>query len=245
MLEIKQFRPDGGNSSGLPRVTPQPAETLDCPEPQQFRHHYFHDLAHKFRAGVWGSSAFATKLVTQKSHELVLVAEGEVIMVDEDGRESVFGVNDCFIIPGGMKRRWIHRDLAIVYFVSYEDGQNFDNPRLVVVDPNAALTPSPPPAPDVLLTPTPTTNINVAYECPSKVWSGGVWSATPYHRKQVPFPRYEFMHLLDGEVSFTHQNGETKSFKKGDSFLVPPGVVADWHNTVNVRKIFSVFRPPV
>jgi len=244
MMEIQQFRPDGGVASGLPRVAPQPPETLDCPEPQQYRHQYFYDPSHKLRIGVWGSSKFATRLVAQKSHELVMVAEGEVIIVDEDGRESIFGVNDCFVIPGGMKRRWIHNDMATVYFVSYEDGMNFDNARVVTIDPNAKLAPSTPPAADVLLTPTPTTNIDVVYESPNKAFSAGVWDATPYHRKQIPFPRYEFMHLLDGEVSFTHQSGETKRFKAGDTFVVPPGVVADWHNTVHVRKVFSVFRPP-
>jgi uncharacterized cupin superfamily protein len=243
-MEIKQFHLNGGNSSGLPRVPPQPAEILDSDEPQQFRHHYFHDEARKLRAGVWACSAFATKLIEQKSHESVLVADGEVIIADEEGREHAFGVGDYFVIPGGMKRRWIHKKLATVYFVSYEDGRNFDSPRIVTVDPNGSLAPSTPPAADVLMTPTPRTHIRVAYENPAKIWSAGVWDATPYHRKKIPFPRYEFMHLLDGEVSFNHQDGKTKRFKKGDSFLVPPGVVADWHNEVYVRKYFAVFRPP-
>jgi uncharacterized cupin superfamily protein len=245
MIEIKVFQPNGPQGA-LPLVEPHSPEVLDGPAPKQYRHLYIHDKAHALKAGIWRCTPFATKLVRQRSHELVVVVEGEVIIIDRDDREWLFKQGESFILPGGVQRRWVHRDDATVYCMSYEGSDLSEAAALPIrIDPDAVLAPSPPPADDMLLTERPTTNIKRFYEDPTKTWSSGVWDATPYHRKIMPFPRYEFMHLLVGEVSFTGESGETQTFKKGDTFVIPPGVVCNWKSSTYVRKVFCVFLPPV
>jgi uncharacterized cupin superfamily protein len=243
-MEIVRFDVQGPHGDGVPEVEPHPREILDGDTPRQFRHLYIHEQAYGLKAGVWGCTAFATKLVRQRSHEIVVVADGELEIADREDKVHRFGTNECFVLPAGIERRWIHRKKTSVFFVSLEN--QILAPDIVEpirIDPGADLSPSKPPAAEMLLGPSPKTRICVGYEDPSKTWSAGVWDATPYHRKIIPFPRYEFMHLVEGEVSFTGKDGKSRTFKAGDTLLVPPGVRADWKNPVYLRKVFCVFKP--
>ena len=70
-----------------------------------------------------------------------------------------------------------------------------------------------------------------------------MWSSTPYHRKTIPFPRHELMHILEGEVTITEEGFAPQTFKAGDSFFVPMGTRSDWKTTRYIRKIYCIMQP--
>lgn len=242
-MGIVRFEPTGPHAAGLPRVEPHSPDVLDSPEPAQYRHLYVNAPEYGLRVGIWRCTPFATKLIRQRSHELVIVVDGEVVIADKAGHEHRYVPGDSFVLQGGLLRRWIHKTDATVYFMSHEGVPSVDPEAPITIDVSVPLSPSTPPAAELLLSDAPSPHIKVFHEDQTARFSAGIWDATPYHRKTIPFPRYELMHLLDGEVSFTSENGETVSFQKGDTFLVPHGAVADWKNPVYVRKIFGVFKP--
>ena len=55
-----------------------------------------------------------------------------------------------------------------------------------------------------------------------------------------PFPYDEFVHVLEGELILTHNDGKKQTFKAGDSFLVPKGFLGTWHMTKHFREMVVV-----
>lgn len=245
MPEIARFASAGG-AGGFSEWSAPPQETLATPPPKVQGQLLIEDPRYGLEAGVSLSAPYATKLVCRDHHRFVQLVEGEVSLRFEDGRAETFRAGDCFVLPASATCAWEQSKPVRQFFVSLKVDKkeaSAASQSVVRINPVATLAPSPPPAADLLLTPTPATNIHAAFATPDNRWSAGVWDATPYHRKIVPFPRYEFMHLLEGEVSFTDPEGRTMRFIAGDSFMVPQGAVCDWKNEIYVRKIFCVYRP--
>jgi len=55
-----------------------------------------------------------------------------------------------------------------------------------------------------------------------------------------PFPYDEFVQVLDGEVTLTNVDGETATYKQGDTFLVPKGWMGTWDMPVRYREMIIV-----
>jgi uncharacterized cupin superfamily protein len=70
-----------------------------------------------------------------------------------------------------------------------------------------------------------------------------VWQTTGYTRKLIDFPRHELMHLLEGSVTFTDDEGQQKTFKAGDTFFVPLGTPNAWKSEGTLKKIYCIIQP--
>ena len=55
-----------------------------------------------------------------------------------------------------------------------------------------------------------------------------------------PFVYDEFVHVLEGELILTHIDGKKRTFKAGDSFLVPKGFLGTWDMTKHFREMVVV-----
>ena len=66
----------------------------------------------------------------------------------------------------------------------------------------------------------------------------GIWQATPGTYRSIKGELFEFCHILEGVVELTEENGETRTFRKGDSFLMKPGFKGIWKTIETVRKIY-------
>ena len=51
----------------------------------------------------------------------------------------------------------------------------------------------------------------------------GVWEITPSENRSVKDGICEFCHILEGVVELTSEEGESWTFRKGDSFVMKPG----------------------
>jgi uncharacterized protein len=66
----------------------------------------------------------------------------------------------------------------------------------------------------------------------------GIWEATPgtWH---VAYDGFEFVHLLDGELTITPDGGTPVALKAGDAFAVEPHFAGTWKISKTVRKHFT------
>jgi len=67
----------------------------------------------------------------------------------------------------------------------------------------------------------------------------GTWEATPgtYH---ATYAAYEFVHLMEGEITITPDGGEPVVLAPGDAFVVEPGFMGTWKIEKPVRKHFCI-----
>jgi hypothetical protein len=67
-----------------------------------------------------------------------------------------------------------------------------------------------------------------------------MWDSTAFESEMLPFPCYEFVQLLEGEITITEQDGFVNVFVAGDVFLVPEGTVCSWKTTAYVKKFYCM-----
>ena len=68
----------------------------------------------------------------------------------------------------------------------------------------------------------------------------GMWDSMSLESEMLPFPWYEFVQLLEGEVTITVRDGLTHQFSAGDAFFIPKGTVCSWKIQGYVKKLYSI-----
>ena len=173
--------------------------------------------------------------------EFILVLAGRLEVESLHGT-LVLGPDDAGVIPVGTGFRWRSSDdmLAIVYAAPTAGKGNSDAPLLI--DRNAPLGQSNPPAKENLLGEVPTCRGFSDYVSANREFACGTWDSTPYHRRKIPYRQVELMLLLAGRVTFHDENGRI-SFAEGDVCLFVRGDGCAWHSMEYVKKVFATQRP--
>ena len=244
---IFRFEPKGPLGA-LERWDDIPASELESGSPVQRGHFNLKEDKHGVSAGVWDCTAFTSKQGPYPVHEFMIVLEGSVTIAEASGRETTLNAGDSFLIPKGLVCQWKQPGYLRKYFVIFDDASGMkpaDKTALRVIrpDPRVKLTPSTPPAAELLLSGSPTQHVHEYFADTTEQWSVGVWDTTAYWRKQIPFPRHELMHILEGSVTLTDGTGTQHKFGAGETFFVPLGAICDWRCEGYVRKIFCIFQP--
>jgi uncharacterized cupin superfamily protein len=209
-------------------------------------HFYLEDPKLGLTAGVWEAEANATHWIDYPVHEFMILLEGHVTILEE-GHSTTIRAGESFVIPKGLRCRWMQKGRVRKFFLIVEDNSEFTvdpRRRMIKIDPKAALASSDPPSPAVLLSPPPTQHSHDAYVGMDGRFTVGVWDTTAYTRKLIDFPRHELMHLLEGSVTFTDAAGEKQTFKAGDTLFVPMGTPNAWSCSAYLRKIYCILMPP-
>jgi uncharacterized cupin superfamily protein len=245
---IIRFEPQGPTAQGLAVWPEISASELTDGRPVQRGHMYFEDTAIGLSAGVWDCTAMTTKLAPYSVNEFMILLEGAVTIIDARDRAVTVKAGECFVIPKGMPCVWRQERYVRKYFVIFDDPSGLAPPDPAVLevlrpDPQAALAPSPGPAPEILLSPPPEQRDKGFFTDLTGQWTVGVWDSTAYRRKATAFPRHELMHILEGAVSLTEEGGPTHSFQAGATFFVPMGTRCDWRSEGYVRKTYCMMQP--
>jgi hypothetical protein len=246
--KLEPFGPGGtAAATGLALWPEIPAAALAAGKPVQRGHFYLEDKARGLTAGVWDCTAMTEKGGPYSVNEFIILLEGEVTLI-EANRRTTYKAGESFIIPKGLPCQWHQDGYVRKFFVIFDDASGLtpENPAALAPlrpDPRADLAPSAGPAPELLLSGAPQQRDKRYYADLTGQWTVGVWSSTPYHRKTIPFPRHELMHILEGEVTITEDGQPPRTFKAGDTFVVPMGTLCDWKSTVDVRKFYCIFQP--
>ncbi|MEP7221821.1 MAG: cupin domain-containing protein [Novosphingobium sp.] len=173
--------------------------------------------------------------------EFVLVLAGQLEIESVHG-VLVLGADDCATIPFGTSFSWRASGdmLAVVYSAPTDRPGNTTVP--LMIDKNAPLNPSNPPALENLLGEVPTCRGFSDYTSANGEFACGTWDSTPYHRRQIPYRQVELMLLLAGRVTFSDQNGSV-TFSPGDVCMFIRGDGCAWLSEEYVKKVFATQRP--
>lgn len=69
----------------------------------------------------------------------------------------------------------------------------------------------------------------------------GFWEAMPGTYLVHFYEQHdEYVHMFEGKVTLTHEDGTAAFFVGGDSFYVPKGWKGTWETEARVRKAFAI-----
>lgn len=173
--------------------------------------------------------------------EFILVLEGS-LEIESDAGAVVIEAENGGVLPAGTDFRWRASDdlLAIVYAAPTQAPGSRNAPLLI--DKDAALTPSSPPLPENLIGPAPSCRGHSDFVSANTEFACGIWDSTPYHRRQIPYRQVELMLLLEGKVTFTDDSGSV-TFEAGDVCMFVRGDGCAWRSEEYVKKMYATQRP--
>jgi uncharacterized cupin superfamily protein len=70
----------------------------------------------------------------------------------------------------------------------------------------------------------------------------GVWESTP-GKWRIAYDEWEFCHILSGVSVITQDEGEARTVKAGDSFVIRPGFKGTWEVLETTRKEYVIHLP--
>jgi uncharacterized cupin superfamily protein len=174
--------------------------------------------------------------------EFVLVLEGDVTF-EQSGAQCALGAGEAGVVVRDRPLEWRSDGGAKLIVMRCTGGGVAGSDGPVRIDQRAPLAPSNPPAPDVLIGPTPQCRNHSDYRSATGEFACGIWDSTPYTRRLVVFRHYELMRLLEGSVTFVDAAGREGTFGEGDVILFEQGGGAAWESREYVKKIYSTYRP--
>lgn len=225
-----------------------PSDDLIAGTGQQYGHLWLDDAADGLMVGVWACSPMTGRMGPWSTNEVMILLDGAVSIDHADGSRLDVAAGDAFFIPKGTVCSWRQEGDLKKFFVIHSDASGLvaENPGTLKarkIDAAAGLVPVDGPDAALLLSDAPTCREARAFTDLTGQLTAGIWSATPYRRKAVAFPRHEMMHVLEGSVTLSDGSGREETFVKGDTCFVPKGATAGWSSDADVRKLFCSFTP--
>ena len=103
---IALLTPDGPNGKlercGRPRM-----DRLESREvPIQNGYRWIDDTEYGVVMSAWNSTPATSEMLPFFQHELMLVVDGSVTIIEPDGRETTVRAGGCFVFPQGCVRQW-------------------------------------------------------------------------------------------------------------------------------------------
>jgi uncharacterized cupin superfamily protein len=114
-------------------------------------------------------------------------------------------------------------------------------PPLATFDASVATDTADVPA-DRVLDGQPRTTVQNHYSDATGRFHCGVWSSTP-GRWRVSYTENEFCQLLAGRVRLVGDDGTTREFRPGDTWVIPSGWRGTWETVEAARKYYAIYEP--
>lgn len=165
---------------------------------------------------------------------VIILRSGSLTVQTPDGISVSLQKDEVANLPAG-QLTWSAEDADCVILLLREDNPqltlsklDLEHPMLPGGAPNAAL----------LTTAAPQTSRYEFYDTDALSW--GIWATTPYARRPITYSFAEVMMLRKGEVTFSNPDEGSATFKAGDIFMIKPGAVASWDNTIDLEKFWLI-----
>lgn len=243
---ITRLDPGLAPGAGLDLWPEIAAEGLLAGRPVQHGAFALDDKATGLSAGTWHCTPMTGRPGPYPVDEFMVVLGGSVTIAETSGRETTVRAGQSFFLPKGLDCSWRQEEPVLKFFVILERGDTpaaTGTPKSLICDPATPLAPSPGPDPALVASGNPVWHDRVLQTGAHGAWSVGLWSTTPYERRAVPFPRWEMMHFLEGEVTLFDGAGNEETFGPGDTIFVAKGAPMGWRNAVTVKKIYCSYAP--
>jgi uncharacterized cupin superfamily protein len=98
------------------------------------------------------------------------------------------------------------------------------------------------PAPDRLVSGSPQQTTRNFFSDATGQFFAGMWESSP-GKWRVRYTETEFCHITRGSVYIEDEQGRGRTFRAGDSFVVPSGFSGTWHVHEPTAKLYVIFEP--
>jgi uncharacterized cupin superfamily protein len=173
--------------------------------------------------------------------EMFVVSKGEVRIGRSGFMQTLLPGQGAVVSFGSHARIEAEVGSVWTFFVSVPSSDPAEhNAGPILLDAEAALSPSSPPPASALIGPAPNCRRFETFADVATTQCVGVWEATPYSREVRPHKVHELMHILSGSVELSEPDGRIVTVRKGETVFVPKGAQCGWKSQELVRKFFAV-----
>ncbi len=243
---IIRFNPEGPSGRGLEPMAEITPDRVEEGSASELCHNYYTSPSGLLTAGIWKCTAHTLKFGPYPVDEFMLVLDGSVNIVHEDGHEEIFRAGDAFVIPKGLRCQWKQTESIHKIYVILDDPETPipDEPvsnRVIRLSASEGLKELELSNPESFEGGTPIQEDRSAFEDKTGCFFVGTWTCSPMRRKAQRFGRIELMCLLEGGMTLTDDTGAEHSFTAPDVLLELPDTVSAWTSTKDVRKYYCIF----
>ena len=246
--KVIRFEPLGPADKGLAAMDLQP-DDFQSALPEQHLHVYFSDEDLGLEAGVWTTTDMQEAFGPYPGDEFMWVLEGQVDMVDGAGAATHVNQGETFCIRNGIPVSWKQNGFLRKFYMTYEDPKaepseiESASGGVLVFDMavlEKGLTKLDTTDPFVIKGQVPLQHDSNAFTNDAGNMFAGMWDSSAFESEMLPFPCYEFVQLLEGEIMITEEDGTIHVFVPGDAFLIPEGTVCSWKTSGYVKKFYCM-----
>ena len=247
---VYRFERNGPDGKGLEKMTLDPAN-FQSELPEQHVHVYYSDDDVGLSTGVWTTTDMQEAFGPYPGDEFIWVLEGQAAMTDADDKEVPILEGQSSCLRNAIPTSWKQRGFLRKFYMTYSN-PGLETPIIesaeggvMTLDPEGLATGmqvKEDTAPFEIQGNAPQQRINVLFTNDAGNFLVGMWDSEAFESEMKPFPQYEFVQLLEGEVSITEENGQSQTFKAGDAFFIPKGTVCSWKTDGYVKKYFAVLK---
>ena len=96
------------------------------------------------------------------------------------------------------------------------------------------------PAPEKVLKGDPAQSVTNHYSSPCNQFHAGVWEGEP-GQWSIRYTEHEYCEILQGVSVIRDEQGNAKTVRAGDRFVIPAGLVGTWEVLETCRKVYVMF----
>ncbi len=246
---VIRLEPNGPAESGMPEMKCSP-EDFSSDLPTQTLHVYYNDDDLGLNVGVWTTSPMQEAFGPYPGDEFVWLLEGGFKMVDGDNNVlDSYKVGDSVYFRNAAPVSWVQEEHLRKFYLTYLNPKHEVPANVSAAGAVRSVDPSISPDqmevmdttdPFIIKGARPTQRDYNYFTNDTEDMFVGMWDSTPFESEMAPFPCYEFVRLLEGEIVITEGDGTVQHFKKDDVFFVPKGTVCSWKTTQYVKKYYAM-----
>ncbi|MNP02013.1 hypothetical protein D3C76_938480 [compost metagenome] len=96
------------------------------------------------------------------------------------------------------------------------------------------------PAPEKILKGDPAQSVRNHYASPCGQFNAGIWEGEP-GQWTVNYTEHEYCEILQGVSVIRDQDGNARTVRTGDRFVIPAGFQGTWEVLESCRKVYVIF----
>ncbi len=249
--KVYRLERNGPAGNGLSKMELDPAD-FQSDLPEQHLHVYFEDEDLGLSVGVWTTTSMQEAFGPYPGDVFMSILEGRVAMVDAEGREVPVEPGQSFCIRNGIPISWKQVGFLRKFYITYAK-PGAPAPQIasaeggvVVLDPaklEDGLKRLDTTEPFEIHGPAPVQRDSNCFTNDAGNLFVGMWASEAFESEMKPFPCFEFVQLLEGELTITEEDAAAHHFAPGDAFFVPKGTVCSWKAEGTVKKLYCMLDP--
>lgn len=221
-LKLEAFGPNG---AGMTRRPPYPQENLVTEPPVHSSHLYVNDEERGIKIGVWECTPHSSKMQPFAVNEFMILLEGSVTMIEQDGKATTVQAGEAFVVPKGVICQWRQSEPVRKYFAILSGG-----PGSAPNDEGAVTKASSAPKSAMAIRDAdmPFESGSIIYANKPGTYSLALLQTSTEMSRPVVSQAYRLLRIESGSLTLSDNGENETTFGSGDVVLVNPGKPIVW-----------------